>query len=141
MFERYTERARRCVFFARYEASVFGTMKITAEQLLLGILREDKAVVMQLNSGAVEGIRKELEQLTPPAAERVPTTVDLPIGGELRRALMLAVEEADALNHKWIDLPHLVLGLLGVDSLAANLLRTYGMEYGRYRQLVSQDTQ
>ncbi len=44
MFERYTEKARRTIFFARYEASQFGSQHIEPEHLLLGLLREDKAV-------------------------------------------------------------------------------------------------
>ena len=41
MFERYTERARRVLFFARYEASQLGSISIETEHLLLGLLRED----------------------------------------------------------------------------------------------------
>jgi ATP-dependent Clp protease ATP-binding subunit ClpC len=41
MFERYTEKARRVVFFARYEASQFGSTQIEAEHVLLGLIRED----------------------------------------------------------------------------------------------------
>jgi Clp amino terminal domain, pathogenicity island component len=44
MFERYTEKARRTIFFARYEASQFGSSCIETEHLLLGLLREDKAL-------------------------------------------------------------------------------------------------
>ncbi len=44
MFERYTEKARRTIFFARYEASLFGSPYIETEHLLLGLLREDKAI-------------------------------------------------------------------------------------------------
>jgi len=40
MFERYTEHARRVIFFARYEASQFGKDCIEPEHLLLGVLRE-----------------------------------------------------------------------------------------------------
>ncbi len=43
VFERYTEKARRVIFFARYEASQFGSPCIETEHLLLGIMREDKA--------------------------------------------------------------------------------------------------
>ena len=39
MFERYTEKARRVIFFARYEASQFGSPCIETEHLLLGLLR------------------------------------------------------------------------------------------------------
>ena len=44
MFERYTEKARRVIFFARYEASQYGSPYIETEHLLLGLLREDKAL-------------------------------------------------------------------------------------------------
>ena len=44
MFERYTEKARRVIFFARYEASQFGSPLIESEHLLLGLLREDKTL-------------------------------------------------------------------------------------------------
>jgi hypothetical protein len=38
MFERYTESARRVVFFARFEASNYGSRYIETEHLLLGLL-------------------------------------------------------------------------------------------------------
>ena len=44
MFEKFTEKARRVVFFARYEASQFGSPHIETEHMLLGLLREDKAL-------------------------------------------------------------------------------------------------
>jgi ATP-dependent Clp protease ATP-binding subunit ClpC len=137
LFERYTERARRSIFFAPYEASALGTMQVIGEELLLGILREDKTVAMRLNAGAVEAIRKEIEKLAPPKGEPVPTSVDLPIGLEIKRALAYAAEEADAVQHKQIDSPRLVLGLLRVEGcLAAALLRKHGLEYDAYRTLV-----
>ena len=42
MFERYTERARRVLFFARYEATQLGSTSIETEHLLLGLIREGK---------------------------------------------------------------------------------------------------
>jgi ATP-dependent Clp protease ATP-binding subunit ClpC len=45
MFEKYTEKARRVIFFARYEASQFGSSRIETEHLLLGLLREDNTSV------------------------------------------------------------------------------------------------
>ena len=48
MFERYTEKARRVIFFARYEASLLGSGYIEPEHLLLGLFREDKAVSAKL---------------------------------------------------------------------------------------------
>jgi len=40
MFEKFTEKARRVMFFARYEASQFGAESIQSGHLLLGLLRE-----------------------------------------------------------------------------------------------------
>lgn len=40
-FGRYTEKARKVIFYARYEASEFGSAYIESEHLLLGLLRED----------------------------------------------------------------------------------------------------
>ena len=37
MFERYTEKSRRAIFFARYEASQTGCREIGTGHLLLGI--------------------------------------------------------------------------------------------------------
>ena len=98
MFERYTERARRSIFFARYEASVFGTQEITSEELLLGILREDKSIATRLGAGAAEAIRKEIEARAPAKGERVSTSMDLPLSQESQRSLAYAAEEAAALE-------------------------------------------
>jgi hypothetical protein len=137
MFERYTEHARRSIFFARYEASMFGSTYIETEHLLLGILRDDKRVASQLGLTA-DGIRKEIEQIAPATGERVSTSVDLPLSHESKQVLRFAAEEADALNHKHIHTSHQVLGLLRIeDSLAAKLLRTHGVEYERYRETVA----
>jgi ATP-dependent Clp protease ATP-binding subunit ClpC len=66
MFERYTEKARRVIFFARYEASEFGSPWIETEHLLLGFFREDKALVSSFFpvSANVEAIRQKIEQHT-----------------------------------------------------------------------------
>ncbi len=66
MFERYTEKARRVIFFARFEASSFGSPYIETEHLLLGLLREDKALTNRFlrSHASVESIRKQIEDHT-----------------------------------------------------------------------------
>jgi ATP-dependent Clp protease ATP-binding subunit ClpC len=133
VFERYTELGRRSIYFAHYEASAFLSPEISTEALLLGILREDPRVGLALGTGAVEAIRKELEPLAS-KGERISPPVDLPLTMEAKSALEYATEEADALDHKMIDTPHLVLGLLRVEGcLAATLLRRHGLDYKQYR--------
>lgn len=48
MFERYTEKARRIIFYSRYEASEFGAPAIETEHLLLGLLREEGCFAAQI---------------------------------------------------------------------------------------------
>jgi ATP-dependent Clp protease ATP-binding subunit ClpC len=139
MFERFSERARRAVFFSWHEANDLACPQIMTEHLLLGILREDKTVANRLGTGAEESIRKELERLAPSNRERIPSSGDLPLSPEAQRALMFASEEAEALQYKTIDTAHLVLALLRVeDCTAAKSLRGHGMEYERYREMVGQ---
>jgi hypothetical protein len=135
LFERYTEHARRSIFFARYEASIFGSPQITSEELLLGILREEKTLAMELGADAAVAIRKEIEALEP-KRQRVSTSVDLPLSHESKRALAYAAEECERLNQEQIGTPHLMLGLLREEnSLAAKLLRKHGMTLEKCREI------
>ena len=61
MFERYTEKARRVIFFARYEASQYGSPYIETEHLLLGLMREDKALANRFlrSHGSIESIQRD----------------------------------------------------------------------------------
>ena len=113
MFERYTEKARRVVFFARYEASQFGSPYIETAHLLLGLLREDKALagLILRSNASVEPIRKEIEARSP-RKEYISTSVDLPLSDECKRILKYAAEEAERLGHKHIGTEHLLLGIL-----------------------------
>jgi ATP-dependent Clp protease ATP-binding subunit ClpC len=65
MFERYTDKARRTVFFARYEASTFASRMIEPEHLLVGLLREDAALRDRTPPDAAERIRKQLQERIP----------------------------------------------------------------------------
>ncbi len=129
MFERYTEKARRVIFFARYEASQFGSPYIETEHLLLGLLREDKALANRFlrSHAAVESIRKQIEGHTT-IREKVSTSVDLPLSHECKRVLAYGAEEAERLNHKHIGTEHLLLGLLREEKcFAAEILHERGL--------------
>jgi len=138
MFERYTEKARRTIFFARYEASEFGSPYIETEHLLLGLLREDKTVANTFLRwpGSVESIRKQVEDLTV-IREKVSTSVDLPLSNECKRILDYATEEADHLSHRDIGTAHLFLGMLREqDCLAAKLLNERGVHLETAREQI-----
>ena len=88
MFERYTEVARRAIFFARYEASQFGASAIEPEHLLLGLSREDKPLFGRFlgdSKQSIETIRTSVSgRAEPTVVQRVSTlssTRDMVITG------------------------------------------------------------
>src|ERR1700750_299482 len=134
--ERYTEKARRVIFFARYEASQFGSPYIETEHLLLGLLREDKALANRFlrSHAAIESIRKQIEAHTT-IREKVSTSVDLPLSHECKRVLAYGAEEAERLNHKHIGTEHLLLGLLREEKcFAAEILHERGLRLSTIRE-------
>ncbi|MBI4445649.1 MAG: ATP-dependent Clp protease ATP-binding subunit [Acidobacteria bacterium] len=137
MFEKYTEKARRVIFFARYEASQFGSRYIETEHVLLGLLREDKALTSRFFPRAeatLDGIRKQVESRTP-SHEKVSTSVELPLSDESKRVLNYAAEEAERLLCNYIGTEHILLGLLREEkSVAASILYEKGLRLSRVRE-------
>jgi ATP-dependent Clp protease ATP-binding subunit ClpC len=143
VFERYTERARRTLFFARYAASQLGSTSIETEHLLLGLLRERKGPTSHIfaRSGlSPANIRQEVEDRAV-FRERVPTSVEMPFSAGTIRVLQFAAAEADRLRHNYIGTEHLLLGILSEpDSVAATLLAAQGIALGGAREEVAQLT-
>jgi ATP-dependent Clp protease ATP-binding subunit ClpC len=136
MFERYTEKARRVIFFARYEASQFGSPSIETEHLLLGLMREDKSLTNRFlrSHSSIESIKKEIEGRTV-IREKVSTSIDLPLSAECKRILAYSADEAERLRHRHIGTEHLLLGILREDKcLAAEILHERGLRLGVIRE-------
>jgi NTF2 fold immunity protein/Clp amino terminal domain, pathogenicity island component len=141
MFERYTERARRVIFFARYEASNFGSMTIETEHLLLGLLREDKNLTSRFlrNSSSAERVRVEIEQRIPVRA-KVSTSIDLPLSSESQNVLSYAAQEAERLNHRHIGTEHILLGILCERKcVGAEILHQAGLRLNAIREELIHD--
>ena len=137
MFERYTERARRVLFFARYEATQLGSTQIETEHLLLGLIREGKGLTSRIFARShlsLESIRKEIEGRTV-FREKVSTSVEIPFSAETKRVLQFAAEEADRLLHNYIGTEHLLLGILREErSVAASILMEKGLRLNTVRE-------
>ncbi|HXT70849.1 MAG TPA: ATP-dependent Clp protease ATP-binding subunit [Vicinamibacterales bacterium] len=141
MFERYTERARRVLFFARYEATQMGSTSIETEHLLLGLIREGKGLTSRIFARShlsLDSIRKEIEGRTV-FREKVATSVEIPFSADTKRVLQFAAEEADRLLHTYIGTEHLLLGLLREErSVAASILYEKGMRLASVREDIVQ---
>jgi ATP-dependent Clp protease ATP-binding subunit ClpC len=130
MFERYTEGARRVLFYARFEASQRGESTITAELTLLGLVRERKGIsdrILRSVNVSYEQLARELETGKSPH-EHIPTSVEIPFSQDAKDVLQLAAVEADDLKHRDIGTEHLLLALLRKDETrAAAILRRHGL--------------
>jgi Clp amino terminal domain, pathogenicity island component len=140
MFERYTEKARRVIFFARYEASEFGSPVIDTAHLLLGLVREEKLVCFRwVPRAQPEAIRGAAESWIQ-RQTKIATNIDLPLSQACKSVLHHAKDEADRLNSKPIGTEHLLLGLLQEECKASNLLRELGADVDKLRLRFERET-
>ena len=129
MFERYSETARRAVFFARYEAGRWGSSEIETEHLLLGIFRIDSELALRIlhSQDKIEAIRNQIETHRPPKPA-VQSSVDLPVSNECKRVLTYAKKASAEFKHDSIGPEHLLLGIVREENcFAATVLRQNGI--------------
>ena len=144
MFERYSERSRRIIFFARYEALQYGSSVIAPEHILLGLLREDKTVTTRYLSrtGVVgaEKIRAELEDRIV-VRDRIPQSAELHLSPETKRVLFYANEESRAAKNRFVLPEHILMGLLREErTIAAEVLFQFGLRTQDVRLNVTKPT-
>ncbi len=137
MFERYTERAKRVIFFARYEAAQLGSNSIDTEHLLLGLVREGKGLPSRIfakSQLSLESIRKDVEGRIV-IRDQVSTSVEIPLSGDSKCVLTYAAEEAERLAHSYVGTEHILLGILRTeDSIAASILHDRGLRVNAVRE-------
>jgi ATP-dependent Clp protease ATP-binding subunit ClpA len=134
VFERYTESARRTLFFARYEASQLGQLTIEPEHLLLGILREAPQMIARFAArGHVESIRAAIADALP-AQEKVSTSVEIPFSRDCKAVLQHAAIEADQLDNHFIGPAHLLVAIVvKTDGAATAALAGIGVNIDAIR--------
>lgn len=138
MLERYSERARRVLFFARQELSVRGGEEIKPAHLLLGIARDSRVVEGLLAHWKIpvgelqEGLKEHVA-----GGRMLPGSVEVPFSPPTKRVLNGAAEEADRLLHYQIEPEHLLLALLREDDPAGVGLRRSGMTLDAVREHVA----
>ncbi len=142
MFERYTEKARRVIFFARYEALQYGSREISPEHVLLGLMREDKTISPKYfpfrHNLTVDMIRREVEERIV-LREKIPQSAELHLASSTKKVLAFAGEESDRLRNKHIGVEHILLGVLRQeDSIAAEILYQFGVRISDVREKITQ---
>src|SRR4051812_24841127 len=139
MFEKYNEKARRALFFARYEASKLGSRVIESEHILLGILREGEETVNEIFRRfqvKTEDIRREIEGERV-FVERISSTAELPLSEESKKILAYASHEAESMLHPTVGSEHLLIGILRVEGCTAmRILAQHGFDVYTVREEV-----
>jgi len=137
MIEQFTEKAKRVLFLARYEATQRGAPVIGTEHILFGLLREDDPMTRELfhrSNISVDLLRSELESREGGLMQGG-RGVDIPFSEEAKRSLECAQEEARGLMSPTVDVEHVLLGLIRVDDApAGRILAERGMRLYSVRE-------
>ena len=130
MFEKYSQSARRALFFSRFEASKLGSRVIESEHILLGILREGEDTVNELFRRfevKPDELRREIERERV-FVERISSTAELPLSEESKKILAYTSHEAESMFHSAVGSEHLLIGILRVEGcLAMRILAQRGL--------------
>ncbi len=138
MFEKFTERGRKIIIYAKEEAERRNNDYLGTEHLLLAILREEDSVpiaILKKMGLSIDEIRFEVERNLP-IGSNVLTFGDIPFTPRAKKVLELSIEEARLLGHNYIGSEHLLLGLIREDEgIAGKILRNLGANLLGARQL------
>jgi ATP-dependent Clp protease ATP-binding subunit ClpC len=138
VLERFSTACRRVVFCARWEAGFVGSEIIDSEHLLLGLLRVDPTTLQSIAQPVTLTSVREAAVRWHVPGERLPTSVDLPIGADVKLAFENAGAFADAHGSSFVRTEHLLLALMRLTtSHAAVILGEADASLPRLEQRVS----
>ena len=146
MFEKYTEDARKTIFFARDEASKRDARSIAPVHLLLGALCADPEIIQRLSSGSAHSLddfRLAVSALMPSMNESARLR-ELPISPGSKEVLHSAHDVSQSMGHRHIGVEHLFLGLFSEENRYGTSkedeidLKNLFTEYGLVRNCIEQ---
>jgi ATP-dependent Clp protease ATP-binding subunit ClpC len=139
VFERYTEPARRVIFYSRLEAVEHGARRISSEHLLAALLRcQARPLVLSLAECGltVQNVQQVLEQFLPPRVQPQ-KGLDVPLDSGAMRVLELAAEESSIRKDAHLGTEHLLLGLMREpEGLAGTILLKVGFTVATVRDVI-----
>ena len=138
MFEKFTERGRKVIIYAKEEAEKRQNDYLGTEHLLLAILREEDSlpvIILKKMGLSIDALRIEIERNLP-TGSNVLTFGDIPFTPRAKKVLEMGVEEARLLGHSYIGSEHLLIGMIREDEgIAGKILRSLGANLLSARQL------
>lgn len=137
MWQRFTERARKVVFYAQEEAQKAGGPAVNPEHLMLGLLRETESTgCMALRRIGVDldALRSAVRDLLPLQSNK--PTPDMTLATGSKHAISLAYDEARSMNDSYIGTEHLLLGLARLELELASTFRKFKIDLDGLRTSV-----
>ena len=139
MYELFTDSARRVVLYSREEAERMMHPYIDTEHILLGILKEKSGLTYDLFSRKrinVAILIKDIRNISD-SGKNLMIKGSLPFSPLAKKSIEYAVEEANELEHKYINPEHLLLGLLKEKrGKASAILAKWGIDFVTLRDEV-----
>ena len=138
MWQRFTERARRVIFYAQEEAGQLGENYVSTEHILLGLVREDDTIAAKvlIKMGFALGkIRKEVMKNVTKGDGALGQ--DMQLTPRAKRVIDLSYDEARSLQNNYIGTEHILLGIICEGAgLAATVLQKLGVDLDTTRRYV-----
>jgi ATP-dependent Clp protease ATP-binding subunit ClpC len=139
MWQRFTERARKVVFYAQEESGRLGDNYVSTEHLLLGLIRENDSVAARILDRlgvSLARIRTEIERQVTQGDGR---KGEMQLTPRAKRVIDLAYDEARQLNNNYIGTEHILLGLIREgEGLAGRVLAKLGVDLEMTRREISE---
>jgi ATP-dependent Clp protease ATP-binding subunit ClpC len=139
MFERYTEQARRAIYFARREAFIRGSDAISPAHLVLGLsIDEDSRAnqVAALKDKLCSGLARLLVMpFHPCRAITNSASAEIPLTDDSKKVLAFAAMESGRVCRLSIDTDDLLCGILRFRNAASIALNSAGISLSHARKL------
>ncbi|MFT4186224.1 MAG: ATP-dependent Clp protease ATP-binding subunit [Micrococcaceae bacterium] len=138
MFERFTDRARRCLVLAKEEARLLNHNYIGTEHMLLGVIHEGEGIgakALKELGITLEKVREEVNDAIGPS-DVVPQE-HIPFTPRAKKVLESSMREALQLGDNHIGTEHLLLGLIREpEVMASQILVKLGADLSEVRHQV-----
>jgi ATP-dependent Clp protease ATP-binding subunit ClpA len=137
MFERYSESARRALFFSRYAVTQLGGATIEPEHLVLGVLHgAPQSILRFVRPGeTVDTLRAPLEEASATGGETLETRVEVPFSPETKDVLQRTALAADELQSQVIRPEHIIVAVMvATFGAAMRVLRDAGVDAEAIRE-------
>jgi ATP-dependent Clp protease ATP-binding subunit ClpA len=141
LFERFTNNARKAMALANQEAQKHNHEYIAPEHILLGFLKLDMGVgidVLKKLGRDIQEIRIALEKAIKSGPDMI-TLGKLPHTEAAKKVVAEAVEAARGFKHDYVGTEHLLIALLAVpETIASTVLTEQGLTHLSVRDKVTE---